>query len=408
MAYAPTIAASSSPSATLRWRVALWTLSLLVAVGMGAYYWCIVENIGVATDIQAHLEYLVRVCADNYPMPANSGFHALTWLLAGFSCDLDLLLKTAVPLLGLSWGAVAYASAQTGRRVLAPLAGTAQWWPAAVAAVLSCVVFPWPIDETNYYLGLLPPNVYHNSTWLMALPFTMAAFGLGLRQLVRGVPGQRLNVYLALALVLGAWFKPSYAFAFVPAYGLLVLPRAGWRPAALLAWLWPLVPVGLFIVGQSWWIAGHPEASGGGAGSQFALAFPAGWRMFRAEFTAEQTWLAFGSSFAVPILAYVVQPRWLRRPSHQLALLSVVVAFAQFMLVHEVGERAGHGNFIWQVIAANHVLYWLLLHDALSALTQRQSWLARLGVLLLLLALAACVYSGATYLDRIPATKSYF
>jgi hypothetical protein len=212
---------------------------------------------------------------------------------------------------------------------------------------------------------------------------------------------------MATALVISAIFKPSFAFGFVPAYGLMLVFKTRFRVASLMAHAWPLIPVVLCIFLQSRYIATHPEASGGGQGSTFALAFPAGWNTFLPDLPNLQVWLLFASSFALPVLTYVLKPSWLRRTSHQLAILAVLIAFAQFMLVYEEGIRAGHGNFTWQVVAALHLLYWVVLHDAFTnpwGLTR----LARTCHLLLLAALGTCLISGGIYLYRITEIRNYF
>jgi hypothetical protein len=344
----------------------------------------------------------------------------VVWQLAGQTCEGPRLLHAATWVLGGAWGISTYLAIWAGQLLMRAAPATAQLparaaWPSAtgaiVAAVAACLVFPPPVstllpESADYYLGLLPPNVYHNSTLIGAMPFAIAALALAFRQLRRADrPGFGADAVLALVLMAGALFKPSFAFAFVPAYGLCRLLR-GRR--ALLRHLAGLVvvagPVLLLIVGEAWWIAAHPEVSIQGK-SEFALAFPAGWKMFLPQLTAGQAVLLGLGSFALPLLAYALQPAWLRQPAHQLALLSTFFATVQFLLVYETGQRAGHGNFTWQVVATNHWLYWLVVLETLH--WQPVTRPTRIRQVILLSAIALSVMSGVVYLSTIGLMQTY-
>jgi hypothetical protein len=239
------------------------------------------------------------------------------------------------------------------------------------------------------------------------MPFSVAAFGLGLCQLRAGAASRFwIDILLGGGLVAGALCKPSYAFAFVPAYGLLRLvqiKRHAWaRVIASLSL--SLLPVLLLIIGQSWWLSAHPEVMIYGK-AEFALAFPAGWKHLLPDYTAWQSLILGLGSFALPLVAYLLRPVWLRHQLHRLALVSTAVAFLQFMLVYETGERAGHGNFTWQVIAANHILYWVVAFATLNWRPASKAEQVRRAILLI--AIAASTINGLVYMYAIVTTGSY-
>jgi hypothetical protein len=279
------------------------------------------------------------------------------------------------------------------------------------AAITACFVFPptvsFLVGSPDNYVGLLPPNTYHNSTLIAAMPFSIAAFGLGLRQLRDGSASRLwVDSLLGGVLVAGALCKPSYAFAFVPAYGLLrfvQINRHAWVRVIISLSL-SLLPVLLLILGQSWWLSSHPEIMIYGK-AEFALAFPAGWKLYLPDYTPWESFILGLGSFALPIVAYLLRPDWLQHQLHQLALGSTVVAFLQFMLVYETGERAGHGNFTWQVIAANHILYWAVAFATLNWRPASKSEQVRRAILLI--AIAASTINGLVYMYAIITTGSY-
>ena len=398
-----------------RWREV--AISTFVGLGMVWYYQWLLLDLHIQTDVQGHVDYLAGVCSQGLPWPANPGFHWLTWLLAGQNCD-GRLLHVGTWTLGLCWGLTTYLTIWVGQQLIqvdrGPTRASAhQVWAdttvAIVAAVAACLVFPAPantfVDNSfSHYLGLLPPNVYHNSTLVGSMPFAIAALGLALRQL-RGHHSFWADGLLGLVLAVGALFKPSFAFAFLPAYGICRLLHGRQQLLRHLAgMLLVSVPVVLVIIGQTWWIAEHPEVSIGGK-STFAFAMPAGWKMFLPELTAGQSFMLGLSSFALPLLAYGLRPGWLAKPAHQLLLLSTVFATVQFLLVYEAGDRAGHGNFTWQVIAINHWLYWAVLLDALQWQARTKS--ERTKQVVLVAAIATSIVSGIVYMSEIGLTGSY-
>ncbi len=388
---------------------------------MTRYYSWLLLDARVETDVQGHIEFIGNVCAKAFAWPANPGFHWLTWLLSGRSCDSERLLRAATVVLGGCWGASVYLTVWVGNCLIdwhstssvMPSASSGRIGaPAAIgAAVVACFLFPPTVSSLigspDNYVGLLPPNVYHNSTLISAMPFSVAAFGLGLRQLRAGMASSLwIDVLLGWVLVGGALCKPSYAFAFVPAYGLLKLLQINRKSygKTVVSLLIALAPVLLLIIGQAWWLSAHPEVMIYGK-AEFALGFPAGWKQFLPELTAWKSFMLAVGSFALPLLAYMLRPVWLQYPAHRLALGCTVLAFIQFMLVYETGERAGHGNFTWQVIAANHLLYWVIAFDILNWQPVTKSERLRQGALIVAVALSAV--NGLVYMYTIVTTSTY-
>jgi hypothetical protein len=398
-----------------RWREV--AISTFVGLGMVWYYQWLLLDLQILTDVQGHIDYLLGVLNQGLSWPANPGFHWVTWLLSGQNSD-GRMLHVATWTLGLCWGITTYLTIWVGQQFVraergAALVSERRAWADATIAILAALaaglVFPAPANtfvanSFSHYTGLLPPNVYHNSTLIGSMPFAIAALGLALRQL-RGHNSFWADALLGLLLAVGALFKPSFAFAFLPAYGLCRLFHGRRHLLRHMGgMLLVSVPVVLVILGQTWWIAHHPEVSMGGK-STFAFALPAGWKMFLPELTAGEAFMLGLSSFALPLLAYALRPAWLAKPAHQLLLLGTVIATLQFMLVYESGYRAGHGNFTWQVIAINHWLYWVVLLDALQWQARTKS--ERIKQVVLVTAIAMSVVSGIVYASEIGLTGSY-
>ena len=362
-------------------------ISIFTSFIFSFYYLLLLVILSVKNDIILHVEIIEAWCGDREALPANFGFYKVVHLISGFTCNLRTLLLTASLVLGLAWGATVFVSGRLAKYVLAVHGEELVREHSTIrttvlillAAVCSCLLFPLPVSTSVWYLGLLPPNVYHNSTIISALPFGIAAFAIGVRRLTTAtVSDPRTDLLLASLLVLGTAFKPSFAFAFLPAYGLIFAWKVRFQVAALLPLILSLLPVSLFILWQLVWTNQHQGVNVDGP-SHLVLGL-AGWHTFLPNYQLGHVVACAISSFALPILAYVMRPDWLRKLAHLLAVLCVFMAMAVFMLVHETGLRASHGNFTWQVVAANHILHWVVLLETCfwSPTTVAQKWRRRI------------------------------
>jgi hypothetical protein len=380
-------------------------LSAATVVLATGYYWLLIQRMGQATDVQSHAAILHKACSGEGSVAANFGFYQLVHLASGFSCEFSRLLNTALVVVAVAWAGLGWVSSYAGRGLLQrgvlvaqPTAGAGAAMIGLLAAVCSCLLFPLPLSNEAWYLGTLPPNVYHNSTIISAMPFSVLAFAFGARQLSNNAPsGLADDLLLSLVLVVGAIFKPSYAFAFLPAYAILFALKHRFRLPQLLRLALVLLPVALVIAGQLAWTSHHPEDTLDGA-SRLAFGFPAGWRTFVPTYSGGQVLACAVGSFLLPGVAYSLRPDWLKRRVHQLALLSLLVGFGLFQTVYETGNRALHGNFVWQVVAANHVLHWLVVVETLAWVPVKVSEERKRTALRCLIALE--VVSGIAYLIR--------
>ena len=384
------------------WRLTV-LLGLATALAAAGYYLLLLWKLERITDIQLHVGILQKVLRGQGSVPANFGFYAVVRIASGFSERPGYLLAAAIGVIGLAWGGLVTASGYAGadllkRRLVGEEVATPLPGPLLLllAAAGSCLLFPLPASAEGWYLGLLPPNVYHNSTIICALPFSVLAFVLGVKRLTATrPPALAHDLALSLVLVLGAVFKPSYAFAFGPAFAVLFGRQFGLRLPTLGRLAVVLLPVLLVVAGQLLWTRQHPHDTLYGA-STLAVGWPAGWRTFVPDFGPARVAACAASSLLVPAVAYALRPVWLQRPAHQLAVGSLLAGLLLFLLVHETGLRARHGNFIWQVVAANHVLHWLILLEALTWIPADAGQSRRKKLLLGLLAIE--VVSGVVYL----------
>ena len=166
-------------------------ISIVFGFLMILYYWYVILVVNVPMDIQLHVEYVAqKVCIERQSFPAHPGFYYIVWLLSGFACDYNIIIKVAIVLMGVFWGICVYLSTYTGIFLVDFHAkeklvyfNNLNYVPVLSAAVLSCLVYPVPAFKYYNFVGLLPSNLYSNSTWICGLPFSVVIFGLGVYQI---------------------------------------------------------------------------------------------------------------------------------------------------------------------------------------------------------------------------------
>lgn len=374
------------------------------------YYWYILLIVNIPTDIQYHVRYVTNdMCMQGQAVPAHPGFYYIVWFAAGLTCNYDYAIKVAAILIGVFWGATTYVSAYASRYIIAD--GLDKRFSVnylyVLASVISCIIYPIPAFKYYFFVGLLPPNVYSNSTWIGGLPFSIIVFALGVHQITTNSKSLKIEMAISVFLIISVLFKPSFAFIFIPTYVLLRSLQIPWRNwySLLLPLSIALLPTLFLIAGQTMWIMYNPQTLLGGK-TQFVFDFPAGWHYTLPNLPAKHIVWRFICSFALPILTYTIKPKWLKSIPHQFALISTAIGFLIFMVVHENGIRARHANFIWQVIYGNHMLYWVIILSVLK--WEANTSLDFLKKKLLLLTILIHLVSGIVYLIAIPLSGTYY
>jgi hypothetical protein len=152
--------------------------------------------------------------------PPHPLYHLLLLALTG--CNKAAAPGVAAVLLAMALSARAYLTATA----LTESGLKSAWSVTALCLALAlAIVLPnwWERDQI---VGQPSPNLWHNPTFIFAMPFCLAAFLSGMRLLE--TPSLRLGAVTGLWLALSLLAKPNYALAFLPCFGPAVL-LALWR-----------------------------------------------------------------------------------------------------------------------------------------------------------------------------------
>lgn len=301
----------------------------------------------VWTDIQLHLETVEQMLLGEVAIPGHFLFFGLVAVLGFFQANMYVLALAGAVLLAV---AVA-AKYQLSREYLAQCLeeGQLNSWISILAAFILLFAFCLPGPDT-IMLGQFPPNVWHNSTMIFLMPAVIVLFLLTANYWQDPSPAK--IKWILLWTTLNIFIKPSFFICLLPVYSLALLIKFKFSKAFWLGMI-PMAIGTLLLLGQYLYIfeISSPVEAGTEEGivirpfyvwslhssnllwSFFAtLAFPLTvaifyWKTAKQEFKWRYVWGLFGFGFMILIL------------------------------VAETGERAAHGNFFWQVLIINYLLF---------------------------------------------------
>ncbi len=207
------------------------------------------------------------------------------------------------------------------------------------------------LSANNMYLGYCVPNVWHNSTILCMMPFSIACYLLSVKQFRQYT--DRRNGLITLFLVLSVLVKPSFYFVYVVAFPIVMLSQYGFRKEFRKSLL-PLLAGGICLIYEYVTIYFH----GGNDGSSVVIDIA---QLFTLDFWQSHA-LYLVVSIAYPIVFLCLYARKVYRdPEFWFVLLMMGCGFGILWCCQETGPRATHGNFGWQAIAAMWFVYFYIL-----------------------------------------------
>jgi hypothetical protein len=221
--------------------------------------------------------------------------------------------------------------------------------PGGVALFLA---FAMPIvnwwNYENVYLGQIAPNVWHNSTTIVAMPAVILLFYASLRSLEKPVfKNMASTAALGLMTVL---IKPNYAIAwlpvFVPWFSLRAYMKDVSKPHILNQLVLVIGPLIVVLLIQSFVVYND-------ANSRIIVAPLGVWTLY-----SPHPSLSLLLSLAFPLAVLILYWRSLVRDESVLfAWVVFAVALLQFILLAEAGPRFSDGNFGWGMCMALYLLF---------------------------------------------------
>lgn len=212
-----------------------------------------------------------------------------------------------------------------------------------------------PCISQNYYLGQFTANPWHNPTILMIKPLAMVTFFLYChlvqeRSICDDSKKQNiLFVVFALCLLFGAWMKPSFYQAFVPAlFVFCIIDLIKTKGASLkfdIKTGFAVLPVCILAIMQYIVLFNND-------GNGIIWAPGSVWKSF-----SDNAGLSFLLSMAFPLLVLIVSKgKVLKNVDGLLSLLFFLTSFGMFACL-SFAENGDNGDFLWAVYLSVLILF---------------------------------------------------
>lgn len=377
----------------------VWALTaLLFAAGLAAF---LLISFGGESDMKYHAGFIAD-CIESRFFPVDFVYYFSVAALGLFRTDLTTILVASSLVLAVALAAKYLVTARCLLRWLGPQGegerGAPRWAP--LAALGLAVLFCLPLPGMNWYLGQFPPNQWHNSTNITVMPFAVLLFFASAAFLESGQ--RRWILPVTLFTVLNLLTKPSLFFCFAVVFPLLALLRHGPGRRFLLSCI-PVVAGGVVFAGYYLLVfhnAFYRELMEAEDVS-LAFGFLHPWRDYSASIP-----LSIVNSLLLPLLVFAAYPRLLLRDTRvRYAAAMLFVGLLIFSFVHETGDRAFHGNLIWQNITANYLLHLAVLAAFAQEKLRTRTYSRYDRLLIGLFVLEALV--GVAYVVKIIVSGDY-
>jgi hypothetical protein len=339
------------------------------------------------SDVQLHMRFLQEILRGERAFPPNFVYYFLVLILSFFQNNLQLFYISSTVILAT---AVTAKFILTKKFISNKIEHTKNTDTSKTVAILLsiCLLFsfsiPWP--QFNWYLGQIPPNVWHNPTTILLMPFAIGLYILSIEQL-KQANNQRIK-WIYFLVLLNVFIKPSFFFVYSVAYPFFLFCKFRFGPS-----FWKnVLPVfagfaGMFLV--------YHFVYETQSGVKIVIHPLYVWRLYSHNIVG-----SLALSLAFPLVYILLYwPSLFKDRAFQFALTLFLGGILIFSLFSEMG-RESEGNFFWQCVVTMYILLMTLIADLANKLcTQKIDWKIVLACALLVThAIAGCIYLMRFYI----------
>lgn len=331
--------------------------AVIVFSFFSAYYILLLCN-HIETDVQAHLIVSYKFVNEAGPLTPNFLYFILVALFAGFSKYKVLYYLSSVFIIAVALSAKFLLNYSYFEKCTE--GNGVQKNKILLFSIGILFVFCLPgadfFTNKNFFLGLLAPNVWHNSTIIFLFPFAIALF---FETYFFLYDSSRFNknrvITLGVLIILNILIKPSFLFTVIPTvfFCLLFEKVTASKLTTVLLYGGGLLLVLLqyFIIYKSQKPEGCINCSESVIIEPFAV-----WKYYASNIP-----VSFLASFLFPLAFFVLSKgQILKDRLVRFAVFNWAVGLFIYILFAESGERKFHGNFSWQMVTGNYLLFFIL------------------------------------------------
>lgn len=325
---------------------------------LSALIFFLIVGLGVITDIQTHAQILADAASGTRVVPSNFLYYFTVYALSFFQNNMIIILGASALVLSV---AVTIKFVLTRKILCEYFAGISQEviqpnrLTTLVTLVSFLLIFVFSLPSTNIlqgqlYIGQITPNVWHNSTLIFLMPFALLLFWTSYRQLVS--PKNSRIWMISLLVIVNILIKPNFFWVFLVVYPLLLATRIGVGRKFLLNVL-PIAILGVLLLSAQYYFLNiYPDAATA-AESGIKISPFSVWSHYSSNIPLS---IVVSSFFPLVYLCFHLK-EVLKNLLLKYAVSLYLVAISIFSVLSETGPREFHGNFFWQCVACNYILF---------------------------------------------------
>lgn len=348
------------------------------------FYYAVILTGRIATDLQPHARMAYGFAQQGVKLPANFLYFFLVALFSGFSKHYVVYYIPTVFLLCTAITAKYFIT----KHYLTRLCLFSDKKATRAYLLAAAMLFVFALPGVNYflsdefYMGQLVPNVWHNSTVIFLMPFSILLFFKSYDYLfLRIEKSQKEKLEILLLVLANALIKPSFLFALLPSVAVYFLIDNIGTKKSKIPWtnILPFL-IGVVVIAVEYYLI-YKLYFVGSAGnekhkSDVIIAPFVIWKIF-----SPNCMVAFLTSCFFPLLYIIItKGQVLKNKLVQFAAVNYVMGLLIWILLAEDGIRKSDGNFYWQIVAVSYLLFFTLLIEFVNSvrsvtLTKTKQWL---------------------------------
>ena len=340
----------------------LYCITAIILFGIFITYYLTILYLRIGTDVQVHAGMAFAFFREGGNITPNFLYYFFVGLLAAFSKHKEAYYISSVILLSAAIAFKFLVNVYYLRKYLR-LSTRLTTSFAIILLFVYCLPGVNFFEFKQFYLGQLAPNVWHNSTVIFLAPFSIILFFETMNFLSQKANSTSQQFFIFILVLLNAVIKPSFLFIIIPAVFVLLAYRfSTLNFKQILQLILPYMTGLLFIALQYFLIYKLNTAKSVISAKENSSVILSPFEMWN-HFSANMP-VAFITSCLFPIV-YVAYTKGavFKNQLVSFAGINFLFAILIWILFIETGFRRYHGNFYWQVVIANYLLFFTILID---------------------------------------------
>lgn len=367
-----------------------------IALFLLLYKIVFIQNID--TDIQAHASFVKTTISENVFF-SNFIFVFLTRLFSLYSHNYNHILLGLVILISTA-GAFKFYIVRT-------IINSKQIFSIGVIFLTFLILLYYPffgnIFNQSFFYGLLRPNIYHNSTMLIVLPFVLVLHIMALKIINLNKISTTELVFSSVLFIAIAFIKVSYLLTLFPTFVLFYF----WKilKDKIRVNISVIIFIGLIFISISSTfllvyifnvnnkITGH--------NSQLIFAPMQYWNQ-----NTNNLLKTIVLSLSYPVVYLFLNVKKFKQLEINFALITFIISLLISICLCETGHFFNHGNLTWQVHICAFILIVYCVKHNVNSISNIES-LMKYNIIIPLVFLVIHAFMGIKYIKWILVVNSY-